>query len=855
MKLLRNIPLIFWVLILILFFISCDGDSPSQNQEQIQQLKNTYFDYPLRDYPIGKTEGSDFYWTCSDNDFCDIYSGKFHSGEDWNLKGGNTSEIDEGKPIYSIGEGRVIYSKAERDRSGNDIGFRVVIEHTGTFIIPAKENIKGSGISYKKEVVDKIYSVYLHLKDVQVEAGNEVTVDTVIGYITRAGAGSHLHFEIRKEKEIIYNSYFENIQQIIDFGFRDPSEFIEANIKGKTNGYVISESLEIPREMDDLIEGKLYDFESSVHTLNKETFKVLFAPTIDWLYYSEAVFGLCIVDSDGSNLKRFSNVRGHVGGGTISPDDSKISYHRKYGPGGSIYIMDIDGSNLKEIHKAGFDPFFSKDSKRILFISEEEFKNYSEICTMDLNGGDIRKILRSENNSYYSNPKYSNDGSKIMFITSNYESNPESVLNIINNYGSDLREIINKNNFNPTSASFSPDDSKIVFSAYNDDYYNQAIYILNLENLEIQEITDNKSFNFGPYFSPEGNKIIFESNRNGFCGLYMMNIDGTYQEFVLSSDYVGSHNPTFSLDGTKIAFESNMDGNPEIYIVDSDGTNLERLTNNEVFDGLPIFSPDGEKVLFFSCNDGSCGIWLKTLNNSESVKIDEFELDDRGVMQEWYRTFKPIFSPNGEKILYFTSPNESENFCIINVDGMEMKRLDAQASFYSFSLENNKVFSADSKKIYFIGNSEEIFSINIENDLISQLTDDELIKDKLFFSKDNNKVLFTAHKNNVQNSYDYYIMNSDGSNIEKLSSIFPELLDNNKIPLINENGVKIVDVSKNDLFHDYINQNNEKIVYEEEPKFSPDGSKIVYVAYGENGIPNLYIINSDGTQERKLILR
>jgi len=217
---------LFLIIILIINSTSCHIFSyKNPNEIKRESIKNIYFNYPVRDYPVGKTENGQLYWDCcSDNDFCDTYNEDFHSGEDWNLKGGSSGGIDEGKPVYSIGEGTVIYAKEE------EVGFRVVIEHKGTCVIPAKENIKGSGLSYKQENVDKIYSVYLHLRDVQVKVGDEVEIDNVIGLITKAGTGPHLHFEIRKEWNNVYDSYFSSIQQIIDLGFRDPSEFIEANM-------------------------------------------------------------------------------------------------------------------------------------------------------------------------------------------------------------------------------------------------------------------------------------------------------------------------------------------------------------------------------------------------------------------------------------------------------------------------------------------------------------------------------------------------------------------------------------------------------------------------------------------------
>ncbi|GAG57554.1 unnamed protein product, partial [marine sediment metagenome] len=86
----------------------------------IEEVKSTqeqtiFFQYPFKDYPIGKQPDDGLYWDCSDNDFGaylgtwggKVYNG-FHSGEDWNLKGSEDNTIDEGKIVYAIGKGRVV---------------------------------------------------------------------------------------------------------------------------------------------------------------------------------------------------------------------------------------------------------------------------------------------------------------------------------------------------------------------------------------------------------------------------------------------------------------------------------------------------------------------------------------------------------------------------------------------------------------------------------------------------------------------------------------------------------------------------------------------------------------------------
>ena len=236
---------------------------------------NIYFSYPVRDYPIGKSESNQLYWDYSDNNFGDylgkysglVYDG-YHPGEDWNLKGGKDGEIDNELPVYSIGEGKVI-----KISNLGSLGYLVIIEHDGNFSIPSKTiNSNGQKATYGKETVDKIYSVYLHITNIKVNGNDKVDENTVLGYIMNPSGGSHLHFEIRKNNHnhdsswsLIgdksnfqkfpndgFNGYYKNLQEMIDSGLRNPSDFIEANKKGAE--VVIGESHEKVGEESAIIE-------------------------------------------------------------------------------------------------------------------------------------------------------------------------------------------------------------------------------------------------------------------------------------------------------------------------------------------------------------------------------------------------------------------------------------------------------------------------------------------------------------------------------------------------------------------------------------------------------------------------
>src|SRR5574342_593251 len=76
----------------------------------------------------------------------------------------------------------------------------------GGKVIHAKEGAKGTGLGNYGNVVailgsDKHITIYAHLNEIKVDVGDTVKAGTVVGTQGNTGksAGSHLHFEVRKD--------------------------------------------------------------------------------------------------------------------------------------------------------------------------------------------------------------------------------------------------------------------------------------------------------------------------------------------------------------------------------------------------------------------------------------------------------------------------------------------------------------------------------------------------------------------------------------------------------------------------------------------------------------------------------
>ena len=89
----------------------------------------------------------------------------------------------------------------------------------------------------------------------------------------------------------------------------------------------------------------------------------------------------------------------------------------------------------------------------------------------------------------------------------------------------------------------------------------------------------------------------------------MMNASGSNQTRLTYST-ADDRQPSWSPDGNKIVFWSTRDGNNEIYVIDANGINQTRLTNNLFDDTQAAWSPDGSRIAFTSNRDGNYEIYV-----------------------------------------------------------------------------------------------------------------------------------------------------------------------------------------------------------------------------------------------------
>lgn len=288
------------------------------------------------------------------------------------------------------------------------------------------------------------------------------------------------------------------------------------------------------------------------------------------------------------------------------------------------------------------------------------------------------------------------------------------------------------------------------------------------------------------YFSWDGTRLIYQSNREGYgCDkIWTMKIDGTEKHRV--SPGHGAHTCSFFLPGdNRIVFAStsrlpgtcppkpDLSGKGyvwplypyDIFTARVDGSDLIRITDNPKYDAEPIVSSDGRRIVFGSQREGDFDIYIMNADGSDVRRLTDRVGYDGG----------PWFSPDGTKIVwrawYPATGKEKAlwrdcmehdyivsvplDLYVMNSDGSHKVRLTQNgATNWSPSWHPDGrriIFSSNMddwhEKIGKFGHNFELYLIGIDGTGLTRLTFNDVFDSFPMFSPDGTKVAFASNRN------------------------------------------------------------------------------------------------------------
>lgn len=294
----------------------------------------------------------------------------------------------------------------------------------------------------------------------------------------------------------------------------------------------------------------------------------------------------------------------------------------------------------------------------------------------------------------------------------------------------------------------------------------------------MRQLTDGGE-NAEAYFSADGQRIIFQSTRDGrSCDQqYVMNVDGSDVHQISNGEgkttcgffYNGDQRVFFaSTQAAEKSCPAPLDPSKgyvwgidpyDIYTANPDGSDLKRLTNYDTYTAEAILSPDGKKIVFTSLKDGDLDIYTMNIDGSDVRQLTTTLGYDGG----------PWWSPDGTQIVYrayhptdpaelkeyqdlleqrMIRPNKMELF-VMNADGSDQRQV-TKLGGANFGPN----WTPDGKQLVFSSNYKDprsgnfdLYLVNLDGTGLEQITTHDTFDGFPMFSPDGTKIIWASNRN------------------------------------------------------------------------------------------------------------
>ena len=429
--------------------------------------------------------------------------------------------------------------------------------------------------------------------------------------------------------------------------------------------------------------------------------------------------GIFIMGATGEQVRKVAAEGFNPG---FSPDGSQVvasSYSlldpRNVGPG-DLFVVDIDSGERRELLSGSyaFRPQWSPGGGRIAYFGSDDGQR--DIWTIAASGGESLRVTDAPSLDW--NPVWSADGSYLYFASDRAGGTSAIWRVAIDENTGEVR-----GDPKQVSTSESMQGSLSLSRAADTLAYVSRREIVNVRRVafdpntgalagEPELVTQGSRIIWFLGLSPDGQRLAFTTAAPQE-DLHTMSIDGSEQNQI-TNDTFRIRKPRWSPDGETLLFYTNRDGTYEIWTMSPTGGAPRKLAGTGAATLMdPAGAPDGRRFSFFSIGSGT-----SIMDVDPQSGVAPLMLPSAGSAGEPNVFRGSSWSPDGTRIAGYTSAGGSPR------QVLTVYSLDTE-TYEFFEIDDERaaspVWLADSRYLVVIGGDDRLVLVDTESGDVTEL--------------------------------------------------------------------------------------------------------------------------------------